>query len=68
LYRQSVREMDRVLRPGGKCVLIVADMKALRTAVDRVGWKEERHVQLRMLGQRATIGVYRKAKEGSHVQ
>ena len=62
LYRQSVREMDRVLRPGGKCVLIVADAKALRTAAERVGWKEERHVQLRMLGQRAFIGVYRKAK------
>ena len=44
LYRQSVRELDRVLRPGGKCVLIVSDAKALRAAVERVGWKEERHV------------------------
>jgi len=60
LYRESVREMDRVLRPGGKAVLIVADAKALRAAVERVGWKEQRHAQLRMLGQRAFIGVYRK--------
>jgi tRNA (guanine6-N2)-methyltransferase len=60
LYRESVREMDRVLRPGGKAVLIVSDAKALRAAVERVGWKEQRHVQLRMLGQRAFIGVYRK--------
>lgn len=60
LYRESVREMDRVLRPGGKCVLIVSDAKALRSAVERVGWKEQRHLQVRMLGQRALIGVYRK--------
>lgn len=61
LYKQSVREMDRVLRPGGKAVLIVADAAALRAAIERVGWKEQRHVQLRMLGQRAFLGVYRKA-------
>src|SRR5262249_46322536 len=60
LYRESVREMDRVLRPGGKAVLIVMDAKALRAAVERVGWKEQRHAQVRILGQRAFIGVYRK--------
>ena len=63
LYRQTVREMDRVLRPNGKAVLIVSDAKALRAAVERVGWKEQRHVQLRMLGQRGFIGVYRKPRE-----
>jgi 23S rRNA G2445 N2-methylase RlmL len=62
LYRESVREMDRVLRPGGKAVLIVSDAKALRAATERVGWKEQRHLQLRMLGQRALIGVFRKEK------
>jgi 23S rRNA G2445 N2-methylase RlmL len=60
LYRQSVREMDRVLKPGGKAVLVVSDAKALRAAIERVGWKEQRHVQVRMLGQRSFIGVYRK--------
>jgi 23S rRNA G2445 N2-methylase RlmL len=60
LYRESVREMNRALRPGGKAVLIVADARALRSAVERVGWKEQRHVQVRMLGQRAFVGVYRK--------
>ena len=63
LYRESVRDMDRVLRAGGKCVLIVADAKALRSATERVGWKEQRHLQVRMLGQRAFIGVFLKAKE-----
>lgn len=60
LYREAVREMDRALKSGGKAVLIVADAKALRLAAERVGWKEQRHVQVRMLGQRAFIGVYRK--------
>ena len=61
LYRESVREMDRVLRPRGKAVLIVSDVQAMRSAAERVGWKSERQVHLRMLGQRASIGVYRKA-------
>jgi 23S rRNA G2445 N2-methylase RlmL len=60
LYRESIRAMDRVLRPGGKAVLIVADAPALRGAVEVVGWKQERQAQVRMLGQRAFIGVYRK--------
>jgi len=60
LYRHSLREMDRVLKPGGRAVLIVMDAKALRTAAERVGWKEQRYVQMRTLGQRAFIGVYRK--------
>jgi tRNA (guanine6-N2)-methyltransferase len=63
LYRESMREMDRVLRPGGKVVLIVADAQAMRSAIERVGWKQERQVQLRMLGQRAFIVAYRKGKE-----
>lgn len=61
LYREVVFEMDRVLRPGGKAVLIVSDAGAMREAVERVGWKSQRQVHLRMLGQRASIGVYRKS-------
>ena len=53
LYREAVFEMDRVLRPGGKAVLIVSDAQALRAAVERVGWKKDRQVSLRVLGQRA---------------
>jgi tRNA (guanine6-N2)-methyltransferase len=62
LYRESVREMDRVLRPGGKSVLIVSDARALRAATERVGWKQERQVQVRILGQRAFIVVHQKGK------
>ncbi|MSU80598.1 MAG: methyltransferase domain-containing protein [Gemmataceae bacterium] len=63
LYRQSVREMDRVLKPGGKSVLIVSDAAALRAATEHVGWKELRRLGVRLLGQRAFIGLYRKAAE-----
>lgn len=62
LYRQAVREMDRVLRPGGKAVLVVSDFEALSEAVDTVGWKKQKVVRVRILGQRSVIGVYGKAK------
>ena len=62
LYREVVFEMDRVMRPGGKAVLIVSDGRALRDAVERVGWKQQRQVQVRMLGQRSIIAVFRKTK------
>lgn len=61
LYRALLQECDRVLRSGGKAVLVVADAPALRDAAQRVGWKKQRHLNVRVLGQRATIFVFRKA-------
>ncbi|MFO0967635.1 MAG: THUMP domain-containing class I SAM-dependent methyltransferase [Gemmataceae bacterium] len=61
LYRDTIREMDRVLRPGGRAVLLVSDVPALRAALEPVAWKKVRAVNVRILGQRSTIGVYRKA-------
>lgn len=60
LYQQSVREMDRVLRPKGKAVLLVAEPDPLKNAIRSTGWKQERFVPVRVLGQRAAIMVYRK--------
>ncbi len=62
LYREAAREIDRVLRPGGRAVLIVSDVAALQEAARAVGWKVQRRVNLRVLGQRASILVYRKSK------
>lgn len=62
LYRQAIREMDRVLRGGGRTVLIVADVPALQQAVSAVRWRQDRRVNLRVLGQRASILVFRKEK------
>jgi tRNA (guanine6-N2)-methyltransferase len=60
LYRDMIKEHDRVLRKGGKAVLLVADAGALKDAVKRVGWRQERQVSVRVLGQRAVIFVFRK--------
>jgi 23S rRNA G2445 N2-methylase RlmL len=60
LYRRMTGEYDRVLRPGGRAVLLVADAGALRDAVRRLDWQPLRQVRLRVLGQRATIFVWRK--------
>ena len=60
LYKKAIAEMDRVLKPGGKAVLLVSDANALRDAIDPVGWKKLRTVPVRILGQKSVIGVYRK--------
>src|SRR5690348_10438186 len=41
LYERMVKEYDRVLRPGGRAVLLVSDTAALRSAVHAVGWRRE---------------------------
>ena len=60
LYRDMIKEYDRVLRKGGKAVLLVADASALKDAVKRVSWRQQRQVAVRVLGQRAQIVVFRK--------
>jgi tRNA (guanine6-N2)-methyltransferase len=60
LYDAMLREYDRVLRPGGLAVLIVSAAAALRGAVRAVGWKAQRQLSIRVLGQPAVITVWRK--------
>jgi tRNA G10 N-methylase Trm11 len=60
LYRDMVREYDRILRPGGQAVLLVSDGPALRESAREVGWKPVRRVKLRVLGQAAQISAWRK--------
>lgn len=60
LYDAVVKDMNRVLRPGGKAVLLVSDHDALRQAVTPWGWRQLRRVDVRVLGQRAVILVYRR--------
>jgi len=56
-----VAELGRVLRPGGLAVLLVANFAALRDATKAVRWKSVRQFGVRVLGQRATVSVWRKA-------
>jgi 23S rRNA G2445 N2-methylase RlmL len=60
LYRAVLRECDRVLRPGGKAVLLAADAAALRSAARAAGWRGERELKLLVLGQPAALSVWRK--------
>ena len=60
LYHAMLREYDRVLRPGGLAVLLVSAAAALRSAARAVGWKAQRQVSLRVLGQPAVVTVWRK--------
>ena len=63
LYARMVREYDRVLRPGGRAVLLTSAASEMRSAVQAVGWKSLRRVTVRILGQSAGIGVWRKGGE-----
>jgi len=60
LYQALAAEFDRVLKPGGRAVLLVGDERLLERAARPRGWKLQRKVDVRILGQRATISVWRK--------
>jgi tRNA (guanine6-N2)-methyltransferase len=62
LYRKMIREYDRVLRPGGRLVLLAADYDLLKQAIPAKSWKPQRQLSVRVLGQKATIGVWHKGK------
>jgi 23S rRNA G2445 N2-methylase RlmL len=62
LYRQLAAEFHRVLKPGGRAVLLVADARALREATRSLPWKQVRKLRVRVLGLPATIVVYRKTQ------
>ena len=59
LYRGAVRECHRVLKPGGRAVFLVSEPDALRNAVKVHHWQPSRELRVEVLGQPATIGVWR---------
>jgi 23S rRNA G2445 N2-methylase RlmL len=60
LYRGLANEWDRVLKPGGRAVLLVAEQEPLRDAVRRFGWESARELKVRVLGQPAVLSVWQK--------
>jgi 23S rRNA G2445 N2-methylase RlmL len=60
LYRSTIRECHRVLKPGGKAVLLVSEADALRAAIKPHQWTPTRQLPVEVLGQPAVIGVWQK--------
>jgi 23S rRNA G2445 N2-methylase RlmL len=60
LYGGMIREFGRVLRPGGRAVLLTSATAALADAARAVGWKRSEQLRVRVLGQAATLTVWRK--------
>ena len=60
LYRAVVAEADRVLRPGGRAVFLVGTGALLQPVAAGAGWRLQRRVRLRVLGQPAELSVWRK--------
>jgi tRNA (guanine6-N2)-methyltransferase len=60
LYRAVVAEADRVLRPGGRAVFLVGTGALLQPVAAAIGWRPQRRVRLRVLGQPAELSVWRK--------
>ncbi len=63
LYRAMVAEYNRVLKPGGRAVLLVGDLGQLDRAARAAGWQSQRRLDVRILGQHAGISVWRKPEE-----
>jgi 23S rRNA G2445 N2-methylase RlmL len=63
LYHCMLSEYNRILRPGGRAVLLTSAMGLLDRAARSAGWRSQRRVEVRVLGQRATISVWRKPEE-----
>lgn len=64
LYAAAAAEWDRVLRPGGRAVLLVMEHDALRVPLDAIGWKPTRLLKVRVLGQAAVLSVWQKPDRG----
>ena len=68
LYRGAIRDYNRVLRPGGRAVLLVSDSPKLGAAVHPVQWKLLQQIRVRVLGQSAALTVWRKPGEYVRMQ
>jgi 23S rRNA G2445 N2-methylase RlmL len=64
-YRRLVKELDRVLHPHGRVVLLASEFSDLKEAADNIGWRLDRHLSARILGQPSTIALWEKSKNVS---
>lgn len=67
LYRAMLREFDRVLRPGGKAVLLTSEHDILATAARSARWQSSRVFKVRILGLPAVLSVWQKSDQPGRV-
>lgn len=60
LYDALAAEWDRVLRPGGRAVLLVMEHARLKSAAAAQGWQPARVLPVRVLGQQCVLSVWNK--------
>lgn len=60
LYIAAAREWDRVLKPGGRAVLLVMEYDALRAPLRARRWAVTRQLKARLLGQPCVLSVWEK--------
>src|SRR5262245_61297991 len=60
LYAQAIREWDRVLKPGGRAVILVGEPQPLLEAIRGVGWSAQKQYRVRVLGLPALMSSWRK--------
>jgi tRNA (guanine6-N2)-methyltransferase len=67
LYAAAAAEWDRVLRPGGRAVLLVMEHDILKVPLTAIGWKPTRLLKVRVLGQSAVLSVWQKSDRGGTI-
>ncbi|MBM3981248.1 MAG: methyltransferase [Planctomycetes bacterium] len=60
LYEGSAAEWDRVLRPGGRAVLLAMEHEGLKRVLKGYRWSLARQTRVRLLGQPAVMSVWNK--------
>ena len=60
LYAAAAAEWDRVLKPGGRAVLLAMEQDLLRDILKPFRWIPSRQLRVRLLGQPAVLSVWQK--------
>jgi len=60
LYQACALEWDRVLKPGGRAVLLVAEQEILNDVLRPLEWRATKKMRVRVLGQAAVLSVWEK--------
>jgi 23S rRNA G2445 N2-methylase RlmL len=60
LYEASAEEWNRVLRPGGRAVLLAMEHEGLKRILQSHRWSQARQTRVRLLGQPAILSVWNK--------